>query len=45
MLMNIICFGVSNTYGYNLRGNMGQNGREIPPTAPVFPADIHAGCN
>ena len=63
--MNIICFGDSNTYGYDPRGyfggrydadsrwvdilaaetgwmvsNLGQNGREIPPTAPVFPADI-----
>ena len=62
--MNVICFGDSNTYGYDPRGyfggrydagsrwvdilaeetgwtvcNMGQNGREIPPTAPTFPAD------
>ena len=62
--MNIICFGDSNTYGYDPRGyfggrydadsrwvdilaeetgwtvrNMGQNGREIPSTAPNFPAD------
>ena len=64
MLMNIICFGDSNTYGYDPRGyfggrygadsrwvdilametgwtisNMGQNGREIPCSAPSFPAD------
>lgn len=62
--MNIICFGDSNTYGYDPRSyfggrydadsrwvdilaaetgwtvyNMGQNGREIPSTAPAFPAD------
>lgn len=62
--MNVICFGDSNTYGYDPRGyfggrydadsrwvdilaaetgwtvcNMGQNGREIPVSAPVFPAD------
>ena len=62
--MNIICFGDSNTYGYDPRGyfdgryeadsrwvdilttetgwtisNMGQNGREIPSSAPSFPAD------
>ena len=62
--MKIICFGDSNTYGYDphsyLGGrydadsrwvdilaaetgwtvcNMGQNGREIPSTAPDFPAD------
>ena len=62
--MNIICFGDSNTYGYDPRGyfggrydvdsrwvdilametgwtisNMGQNGREIPSAAPVFPED------
>ena len=62
--MNVICFGDSNTYGYDPRGyfggrydadsrwvdilaaktgwivcNMGQNGREIPFAAPVFPAD------
>lgn len=62
--MNVICFGDSNTYGYDPRGyfggrydadcrwvdilaeetgwtvcNMGQNGREIPPAAPAFPAD------
>ena len=62
--MNIICFGDSNTYGYDPRGyfsgrydadnrwvdivaektgwticNMGQNGREIPSSAPPFPAD------
>ena len=62
--MKIICFGDSNTYGYDPQGyfggrygadsrwvdiltteigwavyNMGQNGREIPATAPDFPAD------
>ena len=62
--MKVICFGDSNTYGYDPRGyfggqydadsrwvdilaaetgwtvcNMGQNGREIPPEAPTFPAD------
>lgn len=62
--MNVICFGDSNTYGYDPRGyfggrygadsrwvdilaaetgwtihNLGQNGREIPPDAPVLPAD------
>ena len=62
--MNIICFGDSNTYGYDPRGyfggrygadsrwvdilaaktgwtisNLGQNGREIPSTAPAFPDD------
>lgn len=62
--MNIICFGDSNTYGYDPRGyfggrydadsrwvdilametgwtisNLGQNGREIPSAAPVFPVD------
>ena len=62
--MNIICFGDSNTYGYDPRSyfggrydadsrwvdilaektdwticNMGQNGREIPSSAPPFPAD------
>ncbi|WP_195463273.1 GDSL-type esterase/lipase family protein [Anaerotruncus colihominis] len=62
--MIVICFGDSNTYGYDPRGyfggrydadsrwvdilaaetgwivhNMGQNGREIPAVAPVFPAD------
>lgn len=62
--MNVICFGDSNTYGYDPRGyfggrygagsrwvdilaaetgwtvcNMGQNGREIPTTAPAFPKD------
>ena len=62
--MEVICFGDSNTYGYDPRGyfggrhdadsrwvdilatetgwtisNMGQNGREIPDTAPAFPAD------
>ena len=62
--MNVICFGNSNTYGYDPRGyfggrydadcrwvdilaaetgwtisNMGQNGREIPSSAPSFPAD------
>ena len=62
--MNVVCFGDSNTYGYDPRGyfggrydadsrwvdilaaetgwivcNMGQNGREIPATAPTFPAD------
>lgn len=61
--MKVICFGDSNTYGYDPRGyfggryaadsrwvdilaaetgwtvyNMGQNGREIPVTAPAFPA-------
>ena len=61
--MNVICFGDSNTYGYDPRGyfggryeagnrwvdilagetgwtisNMGQNGREIPSSAPFFPA-------
>ena len=64
MLMNIICFGDSNTYGYDPRGyfggrydadcrwvdilaaetgwtvsNLGQNGREIPSSAPSFPTD------
>ena len=63
--MKVICFGDSNTYGYDPRGyfggrykadsrwvdilaaetgwtvnNMGQNGREIPETAPAFPSDI-----
>jgi len=62
--MNVICFGDSNTYGYDPRSwfggrydadnrwvdilaaetgwtvcNMGQNGREIPTTAPAFPED------
>ena len=62
--MKVICFGDSNTYGYDPRSrlggryeadsrwvdilaaetgweicNMGQNGREIPRTAPLFPAD------
>ena len=62
--MNVICFGDSNTYGYDPRGyfggrydadsrwvdivaektgwtvrNMGQNGREIPSSAPPLPAD------
>ena len=62
--MNVICFGDSNTYGYDPRGyfggrydadsrwvdllaekagwtvhNLGQNGREIPSSAPPFPAD------
>ena len=62
--MTVICFGDSNTYGYDPRGyfggrydadsrwvdilskktgwtvrNMGENGREIPATAPDFPAD------
>ena len=62
--MKVICFGDSNTYGYDPQGyfggryhadsrwvnilaaetgwtisNMGQNGREIPPSAPAFPAD------
>ena len=61
--MKVICFGDSNTYGYDPRSyfggrydadsrwvdilaeetgweirNMGQNGREIPPIAPDFPA-------
>ena len=62
--MNVICFGDSNTYGYDPRSyfggryeadsrwvdilvaktgwtirNLGQNGREIPASAPDFPAD------
>ena len=62
--MKVICFGDSNTYGYDPRSyfggrydvdsrwvdilstktgwtvcNMGQNGREIPSTASVFPSD------
>ena len=62
--MNVICFGDSNTYGYDPRDyfggrydadsrwvdilaeetgwavrNMGQNGREIPSSAPPLPAD------
>lgn len=62
--MNVICFGNSNTYGYDPRSylggrygadsrwvdilaaetgwtvrNMGENGREIPTSAPNFPAD------
>lgn len=62
--MKVICFGDSNTYGYDPRSyfggrydagsrwvdilagktgwtvcNMGQNGREIPSSAPFFPAD------
>jgi len=62
--MNVICFGNSNTYGYDPRSylggrydpdsrwvdilaeetswtvrNLGENGREIPSTAPDFPAD------
>ena len=62
--MNVICFGDSNTYGYDPRNyfggrydadsrwvdivaektgwmicNMGQNGREIPSSAPPLPAD------
>ena len=62
--MNLICFGDSNTYGYDPRSyfggryeadsrwvdilaaktgwtirNLGQNGREIPASAPDFPAD------
>ena len=62
--VNVICFGDSNTYGYDPRGyfggrydadcrwvdilametgwtisNMGQNGREIPSSAPPLPAD------
>ena len=62
--MNVICFGDSNTYGYDPHGyfggrynadsrwvdilatktgwtvrNLGENGREIPSTAPNFPAD------
>lgn len=62
--MKVICFGDSNTYGYDPRSyfggrydadsrwvdilttetgwtvcNMGQNGREIPFSAPSFPAD------
>lgn len=62
--VTVICFGDSNTYGYDPRSyfggrynadcrwvdilaaqtgwtisNMGQNGREIPSSAPTFPAD------
>lgn len=62
--MNTICFGDSNTYGYDPRSylgdrydvdsrwvdilaeetgwtvrNLGENGREIPTSAPDFPAD------
>lgn len=62
--MKVICFGDSNTFGYDPRSyfggrydadsrwvdilatqkdwtisNMGQNGREIPSSAPSFPAD------
>lgn len=62
--MNVICFGDSNTYGYDPRAwlggryapenrwvdllasqtgwtidNQGENGREIPVSTPVFPAD------
>ena len=62
--MKVICFGDSNTYGYDPRGyfggrydadsrwvdilaaetgwtvrNLGENGREIPSTAPNFPTD------
>lgn len=62
--MKVICFGDSNTFGYDPRSwfggrydadsrwvdilaaqtgwtvcNMGQNGREIPASAPLFPAD------
>jgi len=62
--MNVICFGDSNTYGYDPHSwfggrydadsrwvdilaaetgwtvcNLGQNGREIPATAPAFPED------
>lgn len=62
--MQVICFGDSNTYGYDPRGyfggrydadsrwvdildaktgwmvyNLGQNGREIPSSAPVFSVD------
>lgn len=62
--MNVICFGDSNTYGYDPRTwlgdryapdsrwvdllaaetgwtvyNMGENGRQIPYAAPVFPRD------
>ena len=62
--MNVICFGDSNTYGYDPRSwlggrygadsrwvdilaaetgwtvcNWGENGREIPGTAPAFPPD------
>ncbi len=62
--MKAVCFGDSNTYGYDPRGyfggrygadsrwvdilaaetgwtvcNMGENGREIPLSAPIFPAD------
>ena len=63
--MKVICFGDSNTYGYDPRDyfggrydadsrwvdilaaetgwtvcNMGQNGQEIPSSAPAFPDDI-----
>ena len=62
--MNVICFGDSNTYGYDPRSylggrydadsrwvdilaaktgwtvcNLGENGREIPTSAPGFPAN------
>ena len=62
--MNVICFGDSNTYGYDPRSylggrydtdsrwvdilaaktgwtvcNMGENGREIPSSAPSFPTN------
>ena len=62
--MKVICFGDSNTFGYDPRSyfggrydgdnrwvdilavktgwkvcNMGVNGREIPSSAPQFPAD------
>ena len=64
MKKHILCFGDSNTYGYDPHGyfggrynadsrwvdilatktgwtvrNLGENGREIPSTAPNFPAD------
>ena len=63
--MKTVCFGDSNTFGYDPRSwlggryeadsrwvdilagetgwtvcNMGENGREIPETAPAFPADM-----
>ena len=65
--MNVICYGDSNTYGYDPRSslggrydagsrwvdllaaktnwtvtNFGQNGWEIPLTAPAFPAEMEA---
>ena len=66
--VTVLCFGDSNTYGYDPRGyfggryeadsrwvdilaektgwtvcNMGQNGREIPTSAPPLPAGGCAG--